>query len=346
MWTRHRVIWMAAGVILVITLFVLGATAGRRLFDGTKEVIASAETERLPDDRPLLTTVRASPDHGFQHPYFLLLPETLGADSPQRLLVEPNNTGTATDEVGKHQDSALRLALRGHARSLADRLGVPLLVPGFPRPEADGKIYTHALDRDTLLVEDGSLERLDLQLLAMTRHARRLLSASGISTRPGLWMHGFSASGSFVNRFAALHPTEVRAVAGGGLNALPILPRAELEGAALPYPIGVSDLALLTSQAFDSAAYGAVAQLIYMGELDRNDTLPYGDAWSDEERNLITRILGKTMMPDRWRRVRSLLAETKPIQCRTYDGAGHEIRPDMLEDISAFFLTTETHTEE
>lgn len=334
---QRRIIWIALAAIVIAFAVLVLLLAGRRLFDGTTEVTLAAGETQLPDARPLLATLPASAEDGFEHPYFLFLPKS-SFDEAARLLVEPNNTGSASDDTSEHRASAFRLALRGHPRELADGLGVPLLVPAFPRPLDNGTIYTHALDRDSLLVKGSELERLDLQLLAMVRHARGLLSASGVETRPGLWMHGFSASGSFVNRFTALHPDEVTAVSSGGLNALPILPLSEVEGRSLPYPIGIADIADLTGYPFDVNSYREVSQLIYMGELDRNDTLPYYDAWNDDERDLIATVLGETMMPDRWRRVQALL-ECGPerIRCVTYDETGHEIRPEMIEDLVTFF---------
>ena len=162
-----------------------------------------------------------------------------------------------------------------------------------------------------------------------------------------VFLHGFSASGTFVNRFAALHPDPVRAVAAGGINALPILPFATLRATPLPYPVGVGDFEAIVGTPFDLAAYQRVSQYLYMGYLDRNDTLPYGDAWNDAERALIGRLLGEEMMPTRWERVRALLAEAQlPVQVVTYNGVAHRILPEMWDDIVAFFEANdgEAHT--
>ena len=80
------------------------------------------------------------------------------------------------------------------------------------------------------------------------------------------------------------------------MNALPILPRHELDGAELPFPIGVADVADLTGEPFDRSAWRRVPQLVFMGAEDRNDTLPFDDAREDQERDLIARLLGEDMM--------------------------------------------------
>src|SRR5947208_2301963 len=116
---------------------------------------------------PTLVEVPAVESSGFQFPYYLYVPKNLVGARPVRLLVQPNNTGQTTDDFEIHRNSAKRTASRGDTRRLADRLQVPLLVPVFPRPRAQWKIYTHSLDRDSLLVKEGPLVRIDLQLLAM-----------------------------------------------------------------------------------------------------------------------------------------------------------------------------------
>jgi hypothetical protein len=285
-----------------------------------------------------LVEVRAAESSGFHFPYYLYVPKDVARTGTVRLLVEPNNTGQTTDDFEVHRNSAKRMASGGDTRRLADRLRVPLLVPVFPRPRAQWKIYTHSLDRDSLLVKEGPLARIDLQLGAMIEHARALLKESGIETKPRVWMYGFSASACFVNRFAALHPEAVRAVAAGALNALPMLPLERLQGVDLPFPLGVAGLKALTGAPFDREAYGQVSQYLYMGYLDRNDTFPFNDAWDDDERELIAKVFGREMMPDRWDRVRKVISTLEiPIQTVTYNGVAHATLPEMWDDVVGFF---------
>jgi hypothetical protein len=287
---------------------------------------------------PTLIEVPAVASSGFSFPYYLYIPKDLSRSQPVRLLIEPNNTGQTTDDFEVHRASAKRLATAGDVHRLADRLQTPLLVPIFPRPSSQWKIYTHLLDRDSMLVKDGPLLRIDLQLLSMIRHARDLLGDTGIATRTKVFMHGFSASAAFVNRFAALHPESVRAVAAGALNALPMYPLEIYQGVKLPYPLGIADLKSLTGAGFDAKAYGQVSQYLYMGYLDRNDTFPFSDAWDDDERELIARLFGKEMMPDRWERAQQIISTLKiPVQTVTYNGVSHRTLPEMWEDVFSFF---------
>jgi hypothetical protein len=67
-----------------------------------------------------------------------------------------------------------------------------------------------------------------------------------------------------------------------------------------------------------------------MGYLDRNDTLPFDDAWDDDERELITNPFGKEMMPDRWRRAQKIISALKiPVQTVTYNGVAHNMLREM-----------------
>lgn len=287
---------------------------------------------------PTLIEVPALESSGFSFPYYLYIPKDLPRSEPVRLLIVPNNTGQTSDDFEVHQASAKRTASAGSVRRLADRLQAPLLVPVFPRPASQWKIYTHYLDRDSMLIKDGPLSRIDLQLLSMSQHARQMLGDAGIPTKTRVFMYGFSASAGFVNRFATLHPEAVRAIAAGAINALPMYPLESYEGVKLPFPLGIADLKSLTGTEFDAKAYREVSQFLYMGYLDRNDTLPFGDAWDDDERELIAKLFGKEMMPDRWGRTQKIISALKiPVQTATYNGVAHNTLPEMWDDIFSFF---------
>src|SRR5579859_2400397 len=59
------------------------------------------------------------------------------------------------DDLEVHRASAKRLASAGEAHRIGDRLNTPVLVPVFPRPRSQPKIYTHFLDRDSMRIQDG-----------------------------------------------------------------------------------------------------------------------------------------------------------------------------------------------
>ncbi len=286
------------------------------------------------------TLVEAAPERGFHYPYLLVVPAppAAGAASAGILLVEPNNTGKVSDDFIVHLSAARELADRAIGGYVARELGLPLLVPVFPRPEKQWELYTHQLDRDTLLVADGPLRRLDLQLLGMIDDARARLAMRGWKLPEKVLLTGFSASGSFVNRFTALHPERVQAVAGGGLNGNLILPLATLGGRDLPYPLGIADLARVAGHAFDAAAWKKVPQFLYMGALDDNDAVQYDDGYTAAEKAIVDAVIGAKMQPDRWEHCQRIYRDAgASVEFRTYDGVGHFTDRKVNEELRDFF---------
>ena len=95
--------------------------------------------------------------------YFLFIPNGVSEHDTNYLIIEPNNSGFADDNLHKHKEKAKRIATIDYylGNWIARKLTYPLIVPVFPRTESDWKIYTHALDRDVMLQKGNSLERLD-----------------------------------------------------------------------------------------------------------------------------------------------------------------------------------------
>ena len=290
----------------------------------------------------ILELVPAESQKGFNYPYYLFLPEE-GLNGDQIfLIVEPNNTGTTTDDFDKHTEAAKQQVRSSQIGNyLSHKLKFPLLVPVFPRPENDWKTYTHALDRDALMQKSNSIERLDLQLIAMYKDAKIKLSRSGHVVEDKFIMCGFSACATFTNRFTAIHPQIVKACVAGGLNGILILPTTNIGGKPMPYPIGISDLKDLTGHQFDSVSFSQIPQFLFMGENDDNDAAPYEDAYDDSEREIIYNILGKQMLPDRWNYCGNYYQKNNfNAEIRTYPKVGHEITDEIQEDILSFIKTS------
>ena len=309
------------------------------------------DIEELNLSNELLCRVTVNPTAGFNYPYYLFIPHGINLNKPVHLLVEPCNTGTSRSLKSLDRKTKT-LAEASHATVIAKRLRVPLLVPVFPRPGGDQSLvpvsprsggeqwqaYTHALDRDTLLIRDGDLKRIDLQLIKMIAHAQRLLRHNNVKVKEKVFMNGFSASGTFANRFTILHPTVVRAVATGGINSIPTFPTDRWDDVTMRYPVGIADVKEIADVAFDEKAYKRVSQYIYMGALDDNDTVPYRDAYDAVDAELVKNLIGAEMMPDRWNVSQAIYkALGIPAQFVTYENIGHQIKNEMIDDIVAFF---------
>jgi dienelactone hydrolase len=282
--------------------------------------------------------IDAAPAKGFHFPYLLHVPAGARSLPGRVLLVEPNNTGRVSDDFDVHLRAARDLAERAIGGYLAKELQLPLLVPVFPRPETGWERYTHQLDRDTIVVPEDPLRRLDLQLLAMIDDARARLAGDGVAVPREVFLTGFSASGTFVNRFTAIHPERVLAAATGGLNGILILPLEQLAGTALPYPLGVADFAEVTGHGFDAARWKAVPQFIYMGALDDNDAVQFDDGYTSAEKAIVDAVIGARMQPDRWERCQELYREAGATATfRTYSGVGHFTDEKVNGEIADFF---------
>lgn len=294
--------------------------------------------------------IEANPDRGFNYPYYAYVPEGLESSGP--VFVEPNNTGTSTDSFQEHRTRAESLLEPDDwRRKVPEYMGVPFLVPVFPRPQSeprDWRHYVHALDAETMAIEDGPLEQVDLQLLEMVDHYRESLGISiGYDAVEEFHMNGFSASGNFVNRFTALHPERVKAVTAGGINGTLILPRESDNGRSIPYPIGVENVPELTGDEFAKETWTEVPQFIYIGAEDENDTIPYDDAWNDRLREIALDVYGENIHSERIPYCRSIYENAGAnAQIHVYQNIGHSIPRWVRRDVYQFHKHHMDHASE
>ncbi|MFC3960262.1 PKD domain-containing protein [Halovivax cerinus] len=291
--------------------------------------------------------VAAAPEFGFNYPYFLYVPADLETGGGP-IVVEPNNTGRATDSFDAHRKWARSLVEfpTKICRRISDGLGVPLLVPVFPQPE-DEPVGSHhnvqALDADTMAIENEKLARVDRQLLRMVDHAGAQLDALSYAADDEVLLNGFSVTGNFVNRFAALHPDRVRSVTAWAVNGTAILPMENTDGHELSYPIGVSDVESLTGTPFDEDAWTDVSQFVYMGAEDDTDTVPYDD-WSEPQREIALDVYGDDMQQDRLPYCETIYEEAgASAQFHIYEGVDYEYSRAITDDCVAFHRRNMEH---
>jgi pimeloyl-ACP methyl ester carboxylesterase len=291
------------------------------------------------DTKWTLEIVQANPAAGFNFPYVLRTPADGGVPERRYLIVESNNTG-ADDDFEHHLAGARSFAIGpGIGPTVAHELGTPLLVPIFPRSKEEWWIYTHALDRDTMLLGAEPRHRLDLQLLNMVEDARLRLQEQDIVLRERFVLVGFSASGTFSNRFALLHPDKLAAVVSGAVNSFPMLPVDSVDGEPFRYPLGVADLEEIAGDGFDVEAWRRLPQMIFMGAIDDNDAVKFDDAYSAEERKAIFASVGEDMSA-RWQTAQMIYSRERPnVTFVTYGGVGHWTDGRIMRDILNFVNT-------
>lgn len=276
--------------------------------------------------------VNPSAEHNFYWPYMTYTSpyarKLLKQGKKLTLLVIPNNTGKPSDTFQTHIGSAKRTAFLG--RIFFRKQPVIMLVPIFPRTKTDSHIYSHALDRDTLLTGTKKLYRIDLQLLAM---AEDVIAGSQNKSQieKKIALYGFSASGMFVNRFTLLHPHRIKAAVIGSPGGWPIAPVRDFNNHPLRYPIGISDFEEITGRPADIFTFSRVPQLFFIGSQDTNDSVPYSDSFDEADKKLIFSLFGETPV-SRWKSAesiyRSIHANSKFIK---KEGVTHNPVPFMKE---------------
>ena len=287
-----------------------------------------------------LIFIEANTERGFHYPFFLFIPDSVESDTESFIVIEPNNSGFADDDFQKHLESSKKNANRDFylGNYVARKLKYPLIVPVFPRRKSQWEIYTHALDRDVILQKENPLERIDLQLIEMFNDARSRLKEKQIETKDQFLLTGFSASGTFVNRFTLIHPDKVFAVAAGGVNGLLIIPKDSINNEALNYPIGTNDFKELFKKDFQKDLFKNTPQFYFMGQNDENDAIPYADGYDDNERELVYKLIGKEMQPKRWNHCQEIYRNLGVnATLKTYEGFGHEFPKNIKEEILQFF---------
>lgn len=282
--------------------------------------------------------IDAQPSKGFAYPYYLYVPSELRTAAEQKsqhtILVLPNNTGKINDNLSVHEDDVKRRMAQVPA--IASMLKVAVLIPVFPRPATDWKIYTHALDRDSMLTNMKEYARFDLQLVAMIDDARARLKKEKLKFDKRVLINGFSAQGMFANRFTFLHPTRVKAAAIGSPGGWPIAPAAAYNERSLRYPIGIGDFQTVTGKKIDIKNLRKVPLFIFVGDKDDNDSVIFGDSYDEEDKELIFALFGKTPV-ERWETIAGLYRNAKlNAEFKLYEGVAHTVNAKMREDIGAF----------
>lgn len=299
--------------------------------------IGSAQNQAFnPND---VIKVEAETARGFAYPYYLYVPPELRAAKSGKethtILVLPNNTGKLDDDFAVHEADVKRRATQ--AVQIGGMLKTAILMPVFPRPKSDWKIYTHALDRDAMMTGKKEFARFDLQLVAMIDDARARLKKDGLKFDKKVLINGFSASGMFVNRFTFLHPARVKAAAIGSPGGWAIVPVASYKDKALRYPIGVGDVKTVAGEKIDWKNLRKVPMFVFLGDKDDNDSVVFRDSYEDEDEKLIFEIFGKTPV-ERWTTAKTLYEQNKlNAEFKLYPNVAHTVTPQIRDDILAFF---------
>lgn len=230
--------------------------------------------------------VEAKPEFGFYNPYIIYLPEVIKNNV---LMVSPVNTGKVANSLNEAREHNLLQANKmNYNIKVASDLGMPLLIPLFPRFRGYNvqsftrevfcndisrllESYTKATSEyslDEIEIEELKLVTYDIpeQFINIVHDAGKLLSDLDVSVSDKFIIDGYSAASKFSNLITALYPNNVLACICGGNTGLGIIPNDNFNGNILKFSLGTADI-----PNFDFEAFSKVPQLYYIGEKDYND---------------------------------------------------------------------------
>ena len=103
------------------------------------------------------------------------------------------------------------------------------------------------------------------------------------------------------------------------------------------YPIGTNDFQKLFQKPFDSDAFQATPQFLFMGKKDDNDAIQYADAYDKNERDLIYKVIGKEMQSERWPKCLEVYKKKKiKGTFKSYQELGHGYTENTRKEILDF----------
>ncbi|HCC08068.1 MAG TPA: hypothetical protein DEP72_07945 [Clostridiales bacterium] len=121
---------------------------------------------------------------GFRFPYLLYTPNNIKNGSP--IFVAGNNSREINKDYEVDIEQAFNMIKGTLKIPIFNESRVPILMPIFPSfygecgecgecEECEKEKYIQQLSRNTMLIKDGNLARIDLQLIAMINNAKELL---------------------------------------------------------------------------------------------------------------------------------------------------------------------------
>lgn len=198
----------------------------------------------------------------FNCPYILAYPHEYKENNP--IILEANNQENSIRIVTSAMDSTVDylFSVLHHSKNKN-----PILVPLLPSIN-NGNPYFQQLSIECFdSSKTGKFDRIDKQVISMIEDARKIISGlSGKNVPKKVFLHGYSSSGVFAQRFALLHPELVStACIGGAIGTMP-LPIEEYQGKKLSYPLGIADIEILTGKNFDLESYKKIKFTYYVTE--------------------------------------------------------------------------------
>lgn len=292
----------------------------------------------------LLYRIPANPKNGFNFEYLLFIPN--GINSNTSLILESMNYITCKTENPQEKIEymyELYKSFRNPLHYCNQKSLFPIVYPLIPRyfdENLNEEIYLNMLSSNSFHVTNELFKRVDLQIINMLKDAKRRLKNNNINADDKIIIYGFSASSKFANRFALLHPEEVKLVIAGGLAGTLIIPFKTFENENLLYPIGIYNMEEITKEKVSS--FTNIKQFYYQDINDPIDSFKSVDDLgvtpffpgiiNEDELKQLYRILGKDIKT-RWKSSQEIYNHLcKDITFKTYKIGEHKEK-SALEEI-------------
>lgn len=198
----------------------------------------------------------------FKSPYILAVPHNYQENTP--IILESNNQEHTPKIVTSALENTLDFLFATLVRSENTN---PVLIPLLPNAPIKVPYYQQISIECFDASKTGKFHRIDEQVVSMIGDAKKIITGlTGKKVNEKIFLHGYSSSGVFAQRFAMLHPELVeQACIGGAIGSMP-LPIEEYQGKEIGYPLGISDYEKLTGKPFNMEAYKQIKFNYYVAE--------------------------------------------------------------------------------
>lgn len=201
-------------------------------------------------------------NENFSFPYILCVPHKM--NDGDVLFFESNNEENPKD-LNK---SAVITTQKILELMSGSSIKSPVLIPVLPTNGIDGRPYFQQLSHECFeknLPKEKS--RMDLQIVNAIEDAKqKIFKITSKKVDDKIFVHGYSASGVFAQRFALAHPEIIGAVCvGGAIGSIP-MPLVEENGFPLDYPVGINNYREIFGKDFNFEEYKKIKFRYYVAE--------------------------------------------------------------------------------
>lgn len=200
--------------------------------------------------------------NGFHFPYVMCVPSNL--QDGDTLFVETNNEENPNELNNSANFTTKNILNLMNGSSNKS----PIVIPILPTNGINGRPYfqqlSHECFKDSLPEEQ---QRIDLQLVRIINDAKnKIFEITNKKLQDKIFMHGYSSSGVFAQRFALAQPELIGELCiGGAIGSIP-MPMSEYNGFILDYPAGINNYQEIFGKEFNIEAFKLIKFRYYVAE--------------------------------------------------------------------------------